>query len=155
VKKAGEDIGNRFQFNTAISAIMELVNAMYASREALCADAANATVFSSAMATVLTLLAPVTPHVCAELWEDLGHKDAMDTQPWPQWQEDALQQDVLTIALQVNGKLRGTVDVPAQADKASLEAFARQDENIMRHTAGLTIRKVIVVPGKLVNIVAN
>jgi leucyl-tRNA synthetase len=155
VKKAGEDIGNRFQFNTAIAAVMELVNTMYASREELCADPSNAQVFSSAMATVLTLLSPVIPHVCAELWEELGHKDPIDTQAWPQWQEDALQQDVLTIALQVNGKLRGTVAVPAQANKAELEAFAMKDENIMRHTTGLTIRKVIVVPGKLVNIVAN
>jgi leucyl-tRNA synthetase len=155
VKKAGEDIGNRFQFNTAIAAVMELVNTMYASREELCAEPSNAQVFSSAMATVLTLLSPVIPHVCAELWEELGHKDPLDTQAWPQWQEDALQQDVLTIALQVNGKLRGTVAVPAQANKAELEAFAMQDENIMRHTTGLTIRKVIVVPGKLVNIVAN
>ena len=155
VKKAGEDMGDRFQFNTAIAAIMELVNAMYACREELCANPAGAKVFSSAMATVLTLLSPVTPHVCEELWEDLGHTSGLTFQPWPQWQEEATKQDVVTIALQVNGKLRGTLEAPADADKTALEALARADAGVLRHVAGATIRKVIVVPGKLVNIVAN
>ena len=154
-KKAGEDMGDRFQFNTAIAAIMELVNAMYACRGELCASEGGARVFFSAMATVIALLSPVTPHFCEELWEELGHREGLTFQPWPQWQEEATRQDMLTIALQVNGKLRGTLEAPAGSDKTALEALARADESVLRHTAGLTIRKVIVVPGKLVNIVAN
>ena len=112
-------------------------------------------VFSSAMATVLTLLSPITPHICEELWERLGHQTSLQAEPWPVWDAAALEQDNVTIALQVNGKLRGTMEVPAGADKAALEAAALADAAVQRHTAGLTIRKVIVVPGKLVNIVAS
>ena len=155
VKKAGEDMSRRFQFNTAIAAVMELVNAMYLAREKMGQDEGDRRVFSSAMASVLTLLSPITPHICEELWERLGHTTSLQDEAWPEWDESALQQDSVTIALQVNGKLRGTIDVPAQADKAALEAAAREDAAVQRHTAGLTIRKVIVVPGKLVNIVAN
>ncbi|WP_300786701.1 leucine--tRNA ligase [uncultured Desulfovibrio sp.] len=155
VKKAGEDMSRRFQFNTAIAAVMELVNAMYLAREKMGQEEGDRRVFSSAMASVLTLLSPITPHICEELWERLGHTSSLQDEPWPVWDEAALQQDSVTIALQVNGKLRGTIDVPAQADKAALEAAARDDAAVQRHTAGLTIRKVIVVPGKLVNIVAN
>ena len=110
---------------------------------------------ASAMATVLTLLAPITPHVCEELWERLGHVDTLSGEAWPRWEAAATAQDMLTVALQVNGKLRGTVQVPAEADKVALEQAALADPNVQRHTAGLTVRKVVVVPGKLVNIVAN
>ena len=155
VKKAGEDMGGRFQFNTAIAAVMELVNAMYLSREKLGQSEAERRVFSSAMATVLTLLSPITPHLCEELWERLGHTAQLAAEPWPQWDEAATAQDMLTVALQVNGKLRGTLEVPAGADKAALEQAALADPAVQRHTADLTVRKVVVVPGKLVNIVAN
>ena len=155
VKKAGEDMGGRFQFNTAIAAVMELVNAMYLSREKLGRSEAERRVFSSAMATVLTLLSPITPHLCEELWERLGHTAQLAAAPWPQWDEAATVQDMLTVALQVNGKLRGTLEVPAGADKAALEQAALADPAVQRHTADLTVRKVVVVPGKLVNIVAN
>ena len=74
---------------------------------------------------------------------------------WPEWSETAMAQDMLTVALQVNGKLRGTVEIPAEADKAAMEAAALADSSVQRHLAGLTVRKVVVVPGKLVNIVAN
>ena len=155
VRKAGEDMGDRFQFNTAIAAVMELVNAMYLAREALAGSERGRRVFSSAMATTLTLLSPITPHLSEELWQRLGHNDSLAAQPWPQWDAAATVQDSITVALQVNGKLRGTLDIAADADKAALEAAALADAAIQRHTAGLTIRKVVVVPGKLVNIVAN
>lgn len=148
-------MGGRFQFNTAIAAVMELVNAMYLSREKLGRSEAERRVFSSAMATVLTLLSPITPHLCEELWERLGHTAQLAAEPWPQWDEAATAQDMLTVALQVNGKLRGTLEVPAGADKAALEQAALADPAVQRHTADLTVRKVVVVPGKLVNIVAN
>lgn len=112
VKKAGEDMGERFQCNTAIAAVMELVNAMYLAREKMGNSESERRVFSSAMATVLTLLAPITPHVCEELWERLGHVDTLSGEAWPRWEAAATAQDMLTVALQVNGKLRGTVQVP-------------------------------------------
>lgn len=134
---------------------MELVNAMYLSREKLDRSEAERRVFSSAMATVLILLSPITPHLCEELWERLGHKHPLADEPWPQWDETATVQDTLTVALQVNGKLRGTLEIPAGADKAELERAALADPAVQRHTTGLTVRKVVLVPGKLVNIVAN
>lgn len=155
VKKAREDMGDRFQFNTAIAAVMELVNSMYLSREKLGMDEADRRVFSSAMSTVITLLSPIIPHVCDELWERLGHSTPVSDELWPDWSQAATAQDMLTVALQVNGKLRGTVEIPAEADKAAMEATALADSAVQRHLAGLTVRKVVVVPGKLVNIVAN
>ena len=155
VKKCNEDMGDRFQFNTAIAAVMELVNAMYLSREKLGASEGDRRVFSSAMASVLTLLSPITPHVCEELWQRLGHSTALSDELLPRWDEAATVQDMLTVALQVNGKLRGTVQIPAAADKAAMEQAALADSSVQRHIDGLTVRKVVVVPGKLVNIVAN
>ncbi len=155
VKKVQSDIENKYQFNTAIAAVMELVNAMYLAREALCGDEAGQKVFSSAMGTVLTMLCPFTPHMCEELWQDLGHVEQVSDMPWPEWQAEATAQDVLTIVVQVNGKLRGKLEVPAGIDKEEVEKLALADEAIQRHVGGLTVRKVIVVPGKLVNIVAN
>ena len=155
VKKVQEDIGNRYQFNTAIAAVMELVNAMYLARESLRLTEEGRKTFSSAMSTVLTLLCPMTPHVCEELWEDLGHTTPVSEQPWPQWQEEALSQDVLTIVVQINGKLRGKLEVPADTTPDVIESLALAEENVARHLENLTVRKVLVVPGKLVNIVAN
>lgn len=155
VKKVSADMAvGRFQFNTAIAAVMELVNALYLSREKLGSGKAERRIFSSVMATVLTLLSPVAPHICAELWERLGHANDVSSEPWPKWDEKALVRDTVTIALQVNGKLRGTLEVPASADKAALETAALADPAAQRHLAGQTVRKVVVVPGKLVNIVA-
>ncbi|HZF62112.1 MAG TPA: leucine--tRNA ligase [Desulfovibrio sp.] len=155
VKKCSEDMGDRFQFNTAIAAVMELVNAMYLSREKLGATEGDRRVFSSAMASVLTLLSPITPHVCEELWQHLGHGTQLASELLPKWDDAATVQDMLTVALQVNGKLRGTVQIPAAADKAAMEQAALADSSVQRHIDGLTVRKVVVVPGKLVNIVAN
>ena len=155
VKKCSEDMGDRFQFNTAIAAVMELVNAMYLSREKLGATEGDRRVFSSAMASVLTLLSPITPHVCEELWQHLGHGTQLASELLPKWDDAATVQDMLTVALQVNGKLRGTVQIPAAADKTAMEQAALADSSVQRHIDGLTVRKVVVVPGKLVNIVAN
>ena len=155
VKKVREDMSDRFQFNTAIAAVMELVNAMYLSREKMGTSEGERRVFSSAMASVLTLLSPITPHVCEELWQRLGHSTALAGELLPAWDEAATVQDMLTVALQVNGKLRGTVQIPAAADKAAMEQVALADSSVQRHIDGLTVRKVVVVPGKLVNIVAN
>ena len=154
-KKAGDDIEQRFQFNTAIAAIMELVNDLYTTKDALKDDEAGRKVLSSAIATVVALMSPFTPHLCEEIWEHLGHKERLVHALWPAYSDEAMVKDMLTIIVQVNGKLRARLEVPASAGKEEIEALARADENIIRHTEGKTIRKVIVVPGKLVNIVAN
>ncbi len=158
VKKAGEDIGNRYQFNTAIAAVMELVNALYLSKDELAKSDAGCRVLSSAISTVLTLLSPITPHLCAELWSDLNRSAAtpslIDLQPWPTWSEDALKRDMLTVVIQINGKLRSKIEVAADASKEEIEREAFADPNAARYLNGLTVRKVVVIPGKLVNIVA-
>lgn len=155
VKKVGEDIGNRYQFNTAIAAVMELVNSLYLAKDELVATAEGRVALSSAIATVLTLLYPVTPHLCEELWEDLGHGDSLAAESWPQWQESALKRDVVTVVIQVNGKLRGKIEVPADASREDVERLALGNEAVTRHIGELTVRKVVVIPGKLVNVVAN
>ena len=158
VKKAGEDIGNRYQFNTGIAAVMELVNALYLAKDELSATEQGRKVLSSAISTVLTLMSPVTPHLCEELWADL-HRNTepsmLEQQPWPQWREDALKRDVLTVVIQINGKLRSKIEVAADASKEELEHAALADPTAARHLEGLTVRKVVVIPGRLVNIVAN
>ncbi len=155
IKKAGEDMGQRCQFNTAISSIMELVNAMYLYRGKMGNSEGERKVFSSAMATVLTVLSPIAPHMCEELWSLMGQEGFVSNQPWPAFDDKALVKDTQTIALQVNGKLRGTVDLPTGADKAELESAAREHPSVQKFTSGLTIQRVIVVPGKLVNVVAR
>ncbi len=155
VKKAGEDIGNRYQFNTAVAAIMELVNTLYQTKDELATTAEGRAALSSAAATVLTLLAPVTPHLCEELWACLGHRTRIADESWPVWSADALERDNVTVVVQINGKLRGKLTLPADASREEAEAAALADAAVSRHLQGLTVRKVIVVPGKLVNVVAG
>jgi len=155
VKKVGDDIADRNQFNTAIAAIMELVNAINQYREELAATEEGRMALSSAMSTVLMLLFPFTPHFCEEIWQELGHETLLDEESWPQWQEEALKKDVITIVVQVNGKLRGRVEVPAGSSREDVEKAALAEPSIVHHLEGKTVRKVIVVPGKLINVVAN
>ena len=155
VKKAGDDIEQRFQFNTAIAAVMELVNEIYGAKDALKEDEAGRKVLSSAIATVVNLMSPFTPHLCEEIWAHLGHSERLVHALWPEYKDEAMVKDMLTIIVQVNGKLRARLEVPASASKEEVEELAMADANIVKHVEGKTIRKVIVVPGKLVNIVAN
>ena len=153
--KAGADIRERFQFNTAIAAAMELVNFLYANVEAIKAEPKGAKAASSAVATLLTVLSPIAPHICEELWQRIGHEKLLIDQPWPAHDPAALVTDEVEIVVQVCGKLRGKVSVPRDASKEDLERAALADANVVKHIEGKTIRKVIVVPGKLVNVVAN
>lgn len=155
VKKAGDDIEQRFQFNTAIAAVMELVKELYLAKDALKGDEKGRKVLSSAISTVINLMSPFTPHLCEEIWEMLGHKDRLVHALWPTYSEEAMVKDVLTVVVQVNGKVRARLEVPASASKDEVEELAKNDANVLKHVEGKTIRKVIVVPGKLVNIVAN
>ncbi len=155
VSRANRDMENKFQFNTVIAATMELVNEMYALKDTLLESDGGKFALSSAFSTVLTVLSPITPHLCEELWEIMGYKGSVAAAAWPEYDESALVTDELLIIVQVNGKMRAKLSVPASAPKDEIEKEALAHENVVKNIEGKTVRKVIVVPGKLVNIVAN
>ncbi len=152
IKQASTDVGQHHKFNTAIAQVMTLMNVL---EKAPTAGEQDRALLQEGLETVALLLAPITPHICHELWQQLGKPSAIIDAQWPKVDEAALVQDSLTLVVQVNGKLRGQIEVPASASREEVETAARGNENVLRFTDGLTIRKVIVVPGKLVNIVAN
>ncbi|MCY1423542.1 Leucine--tRNA ligase [compost metagenome] len=152
IKQASQDVGQHHKFNTAIAQVMTLMNVLEKAPQASEQDRA---LLQEGLQTVALLLAPITPHISHELWKQLGHANAVIDASWPMLDETALVQDSIQLVIQVNGKLRGQIDMPAGATREDVEAAARTNENVLRFTEGLTIRKVIVVPGKLVNIVAN
>lgn len=152
IKHASNDVGQHQKFNTAIAQVMTLMNVL---EKAPIETAQDRALLQEGMETVVLLLAPITPHICHELWQQLGHSTPVIDATWPQADESALVQDTLSIVIQVNGKLRGQIDVPASASREEIETAARANENVLRYVGDLTIRKVIVVPNKLVNIVAN
>ncbi|AZD04676.1 leucine--tRNA ligase [Pseudomonas chlororaphis] len=152
IKQASQDVGQNHKFNTAIAQVMTLMNVLEKAPQATPQDRA---LLQEGLETVALLLAPITPHISHELWSQLGRSGAIIDAGWPVLDENALVQDSLQLVIQVNGKLRGQIEMPASASREEIEAAARSNENVLRFTEGLTIRKVIVVPGKLVNIVAS
>ena len=152
IKQASQDVGQHHKFNTAIAQVMTVMNVLEKAPQTTEQDRA---LLQEGLDTVARVLAPITPHISHELWNQLGHVGAIIDAPWPVLDESALIQDTLQLVIQVNGKLRGQIDMPASASREEVEAAARVNENVLRFTEGLTIRKVIVVPGKLVNIVAS
>ena len=150
VVKVTDDLGRRRVFNTAIAAVMELLNALSKFDDSTVSGRAIA---QEALELTVLLLAPIVPHACHVLWRALGHTGAVIDEPWPQADRDALAQDRIEIVVQVNGKLRGRVAVPTHADEAQVREAALADPNVQRWLEGKTLRKVILVPGKLVNIV--
>ncbi len=155
VRRTIADLDNKFQFNTAIAALMELVNALYLAKDDLRTSPCGPQVLSSAVATVLTVLAPFAPHLAEELWQRLGYTTLLAESPWPTYDPAALVVDEITVVVQVNGKLRGQVIAPANATDEELERLALADPNIRRHLEGKHRVKVIVVPRKLVNVVVR
>jgi len=157
IRKVTDDYDRRQIFNTAIAAVMELYNDLsrfVASHD--CQDAGqNQAVAQEAMEAMVLLLAPIVPHMCHALWQHLGNSSPMIDAAWPGFDASALVQNKANIAVQVNGKLRNVLELAADSNKADLESAAMQDETVQKFLDGLTVRKVIVVPGKLVNIVAN
>ena len=152
IQKVGDDFGRRHAFNTAIAALMELLNAVNKFTDM---SEQGRAVRHEALETMVLLLNPVVPHLSHHLWQVLGHPEGvLEDQPWPQPDPAALVRDSLTLAVQVNGKLRGTIEVAADAGKDAVEALAREHPNVVAFLDGLSVRKVIVVPGKIVNIVA-
>lgn len=152
IEHASRDISQHHKFNTAIAQVMTLMNTL---EKAPVASDTDRTLLQEGLETAVLLLAPIVPHICHELWLRLGHDTPVIDAQWPVADPAALVQDSLQLVVQVNGRLRGHIEVPASASREEIEAVAHTNENVLRHTEGLTIRKVIVVPGKLVNIVAN
>lgn len=150
IQKVNDDIGRRYKFNTAIAAAMELLNAIKRFDDS---SAAGRSVVQEALDAIVLVLSPVIPHVCHELWHALGHESAPVNEGWPVFDESALAQDTIEIVVQVNGKLRGRILVAVDADSDSISAQALADENVKRFVADKTVRKTIVVPGRLVNVV--
>ena len=153
IAKVSDDYGRRQTFNTAIAAVMELLNEVGKNTDRETSN--SLTVEREALETAILLLSPIVPHICDQLWCELGYDNSLLDAPWPQVDESALVKNTIQMVIQVNGKLRAQIDVPADADKVAIENMATTHENVQRFTEGQTIRKVIVVPNKLVNIVAN
>ena len=154
IKKVTNDIETRFNFNTAISTMMELVNALYAYKEAV--KEPNAGLVYEAISDLIKMMSPFVPHITEELWRGaIDANSSVHEQNWPECDEEALKVDNVEIVLQVNGKVRGRLTVPAEATKEELEKIAMADANVQAHIGDATVRKVICVPGRLVNIVAK
>ncbi|MBE9567800.1 MAG: leucine--tRNA ligase [Proteobacteria bacterium] len=152
IAKVSDDIGRRHTFNTAIAAVMELINELVKFDD----NSENGyAVRHEAIEAMVLMLSPIVPHITQQLWNELGHDDLVVEVNWPEYDESALVRDEIELVVQVNGKLRSKICVAASADKDSIEAAALADEKIMTNIEGKTVRKVIVVPGRLVNIVAN
>ena len=153
IRKVGDDYGRRHSFNTAIAALMELLN--HVSKFIDMSDQGRA-VRHEALEAMVLLLNPVTPHVSHALWQALGHGETLiEDVPFPHHDSSALVRDALTMAVQVNGKLRGTIEVAVDTPRDAIEAAALAEPHVARFLDGQAIRKVIVVPGKIVNIVAS
>jgi len=156
IEKVGDDIGRRYTFNTAIAAVMELTNELSKFK----ADSENArAIVQESLDAMVLMLSPIVPHFSHAMWEALGHSVAVIDESWPRADKAALVQESVELMVQVNGKLRSKIKVAADADKAAIEKMAQglasNDEHVKAHTEGKTVRKIIVVPGRLVNIVAN
>ncbi|MET0808905.1 MAG: class I tRNA ligase family protein, partial [Pseudoxanthomonas sp.] len=152
IDKVAGDYGRRHSFNTAIAAVMELSNSLNKFDDA---TGNGQAIRQEALEAAVLLLNPITPHTSHALWQVLGHAETLlEDLPFPQCDAAALVRDQVTLAIQVNGKLRGTIDVAADLPRDQIEAMARAEPNTAKFMQGLAIRKVIIVPGKIVNIVA-
>ncbi|MDH3768450.1 MAG: class I tRNA ligase family protein, partial [Gammaproteobacteria bacterium] len=150
IAKVADDVGRRYTFNTAIAAVREVVNALAKFEDA---SPQGLAVSREAWDAVIAMLAPITPHICHVLWFSLQHRTPVIDAAWPQADPEALSREKTEIIVQVNGKLRGRVTVTTDADDAAIEAAAMADANVQRFIGDQEVRRVIVVPGKLVNIV--
>ena len=152
IRKVTEDVGIRFHFNTAISSVMELVNSICQFESK---DESDVEVLREALETVVLLLTPFVPHMTEEIWTLLGREGRVSDAAWPQFNLDACVEDEMTIAVQVNGKMRGKVTLPASSTDDEIKGAALEEINVKKHTEGFEIKKVILVPKKLVNIVVG
>jgi leucyl-tRNA synthetase len=153
IKRVGEHYAN-LRFNTALAALMEMTNALNAARESGAA-AQHPADFAAAIDTLILLLAPLAPYITEELWHQRGHTGSVHRASWPEYDEALTLDAIITVPVQVNGKLRATIEVPADADEGDIRAAAEAEPKVQAHIAGKTIRKVVYVPGKLINFVVG
>ena len=152
IVKVSDDIGRRQTFNTAIAAVMELMNKL---TKAPLESEQDRAVMAEALSAIVRMLYPITPHICFELWQALGNETAIDTAEWVKADESAMVEDEKLIVVQVNGKVRGKVTVAADEDEETVKTIAFADENVKKFTDGQQIVKVIYVAGKLLNVVVK
>jgi leucyl-tRNA synthetase len=150
LKKVSDDFGRRQSYNTAIAAAMELVNALYKFEDV---SANGRALMQEALELLVAMLAPITPHICHELWSALGHAAPVIDARWPTLDVAALESDTVALVVQVNGKLRAQIQVPTGASNETILETALADVNVQKFISGQTLKKKIVVPGKLVNLV--
>ena len=155
IRRVSSDIEPRVHLNTAISALMELVNELYAFQERETTTAASTAVVAEALEALVLMLSPFTPHLCEELWEALGHSQGVVAAGWPTFDPEVARADEVVVPVQVNGRVRARLTIDAGMSSADLEALALQDPQVLPHTSDKKISRVIIVPGKLVNIVAR
>ena len=153
IRKVTQDVEDRFHFNTAISAVMELVNTLYAVKRPVKDDQLALSVVREALEAAVLLLAPIVPHMTEELWQILGHTTSVADAPWPDFDEAIASEEAMTIVIQINGKLRSRMTVPVDEDPEKIKTDAQADEKILALIKSARILKVIYVPKKLVNIV--
>jgi leucyl-tRNA synthetase len=152
IAKVSDDIGRRYTFNTAIAANMELLNELARFEDR---SPHGRAVVQEALEAIVRMLAPIVPHIAEALWGALGHVEPIDDGPWPEVDASALEQDTIELVVQVNGKLRGQISIASDADRGQIEQAALANENVQRFVEGKTVRKIIVVPGKLINVVVG
>jgi len=150
IAKVSDDIGRRYTFNTAIAAVMELCNRLAKFTDT--SDEARA-IRQEVLDSIVLMLSPIVPHCCHSMWFALGHSTAVVDERWPEASPDVMQQDSVEIVVQVNGKLRARVSVATDADQDAIRDAALANDNVQRFVSDKPLRKVIVVPGKLVNLV--
>ena len=150
IKKVTRDIEDE-KFNTAVASMMEMVNGLYKIKESYGIDMLDEWRF--ALESLIQILAPFAPHITEELWHEMGHDDTVHVGHWPKWDEKYLKSSVMTIIVQVNGKLRAKLELPSDMDKQGVEAAALADENVQKFTNNKPPKKMVYVPGKLINIV--
>jgi len=152
IKKVTDDVSGRFSFNTAISSVMELVNELYKYKEL---ENINEPLLKDAVNKLVTVLSPFTPHICEEMWRELGNTQSLTDVSWPEYDENALVQDNIEIIIQVNGKLKEKMSVPNGLDRGALEKAVNENEKVKALLAGKNVVKTVVVPEKLVNFVVK
>jgi len=147
------DIEQRQQLNTAVSAMMELVNDLYAFGDAGRARPQSVAVVREAIEALVRMLSPFAPHMCEELWEMLGHRDGLAAATWPEFNADVAKADEIVVPVQVNGKVRSRLTVPAEASEQELEKMALADPAVIAHLMGKQVKKVVIAKGRLVSLV--
>jgi leucyl-tRNA synthetase len=155
IKKVTGDIEDRFHFNTAISAVMELVNVLYQVAKPADNNRTALAVIRETIESIVLLLAPIVPHVAEELWTDIGKTDSLADAPWPSYDPAIAAEEEITIVIQINGKLRSRINVPAEEEAEKIKDLAMADEKIVKMVEGKQVVKVVYVPKKLVNIVVK